>query len=261
MLSCARSLSTLIAISLILVSACAVAAEPLLHLSTEDFPPYSMAKNGANEAQSANQVTGFATEIIKELLRRADVSCSLDLVPWKRAYDKALSRENHGVFSTTRTTERKELFQWVGPIAQNDWVFMAKRDSPIKINSLLEAKEFRIGGYLNDAIADYLVGLGLAVEYVPNDALNVRKLAKSRIDLWPVVELKGTWLAREENVPVKPVFTFKRTTLALALNKHTDLELVRPLNDTLQAMRADGTVEAITASFLTHEEHEQVQTE
>ncbi|MGI9327622.1 MAG: substrate-binding periplasmic protein [Pseudomonadales bacterium] len=261
MLSNARWLPNVLALALIVGSGFAVAAEPLLHLSTEDFPPYSMAKNGSAEAQSADQVTGFAAEIVKELLRRADVSYTLDLIPWTRAYDKALNIENHGVFSTTRTPAREEMFQWVGPIAQNDWVFMAKADSPIVITSIQQASNYRIGGYLNDAIADYLVSQGLSIEYVPNDALNVRKLAKSRIDLWPVVKLKGTWLARKESVPVKPLFTIKRTTLALALNKQTDLVLVRRLNDTLEAMREDGTVEAITASFLTDEEHEQVHPE
>ncbi|MDH3642428.1 MAG: hypothetical protein OES38_10055, partial [Gammaproteobacteria bacterium] len=67
-----------------------VGASPVLHLFTERFPPYSMTVDGSAHATSADQVTGFAAETIKELLRRTNVSATLQLVPWKRAYALAL---------------------------------------------------------------------------------------------------------------------------------------------------------------------------
>lgn len=236
--------------SLLLTAAGVVQAdEPALQLFTEVFPPYSMAIDGSDQAHSAAEITGSATEIIKELMSRAGVDYTLELVPWKRAYDKALHNVNHGVFSTTRTEEREARFQWVGPIAENNWVFMGRADSPIELERLEQAGAYRIGGYLEDAIADYLVAQGLQVEYVANDALNVRKLAKSRIDLWPVVQLKGVSLARAEGVEVKQIYTIKRTVLALALNLETDPLLVAKLNRTLSQMHDDGTVNAIAARF------------
>ncbi len=224
--------------------------EPTLRLYTEDFPPYSMVVDGAPSATSADQITGFATEIVRELLIRANADYTLHLVPWKRAYARALNNVNHGVFSTTRTEQREPLFQWVGPLAENNWVFMGREDSAIQLNSLAQAKGYRIGGYLEDAIAAYLEAQGLPIQYVPNDALNVRKLAKGRIDLWPVVQLKGRSLAQAEGVAVKEIFTIKRTVLALALNKDTDPALVARLNLLLGEMHVDGTVERITQPFL-----------
>lgn len=224
--------------------------EEPLRLFTEFFPPYSMTVDGSSQAQTAAEIKGFVTDIVAELMHRAQVPYTLELIPWKRAYDNALTRVDHGVFSTTRTPQREDLFQWVGPIAENNWVFMGRGDSPIEIDDLQQARVYRIGGYLEDAIADYLVEQGLQIEYVANDALNVRKLARSRIDLWPVVQLKGIWLAKQEGIQVKEIYTIKRTVLALALNVQTDPKLVARLNRVLEEMHADGTVAAITRSYL-----------
>jgi len=227
-----------------------VQSEEPLRLFTEVFPPYSMAVDGSSHARSAEEVTGFAVEIVKELVNRADVPCTLELVPWKRAYEQALTIPNNGVFSTTRTAQREELFQWVGPIAENNWVFMGLQDSPIVLQTLDDAREYRVGGYLEDAIADYLVEQGLDVDYVANDVLNVRKLAKGRIDLWPVVQLKGPELAQSEGVAVKEIFVIKRTEMALALNKQTDPAVVARLQLVLDGMHEDGTIARITDGFL-----------
>ncbi len=224
-------------------------ASPTLHLFTELFPPYSMTVDGSAHATSAEEVTGFAAETIKELLRRADVTATLQLVPWKRAYAQALENASHGVFSTTRTPEREALFLWVGPLVENNWVFMAHADSSIELDTLADAGRYRIGGYLEDAIAEYLETQGLKVDYVASDVLNVRKLARGRIDLWPVVQAKGPKLAQQEGVAVKEVFTIKRTVMALALNLNTDPELVAQLQKTLNQMHEDGTVARLKDQF------------
>ena len=78
-------------------------ATPVLHLFTEPFPPFSMTLDGAPHAASADEVTGFAAETFKELMRRAGVPATLQMVPWKRAYAQALENPGHGAFPTFRT--------------------------------------------------------------------------------------------------------------------------------------------------------------
>ena len=218
-----------------------------LHLHTENFPPYSMVET---RPDGQVEIIGISTDIIKELMDRSDQRYTLELVPWKRAYDTARLKRNHGVFSTTKTRERLDLFRWVGPVVNDNWVLMAKKGTPIELTTLREAGAYRIGGYHQDAIADYLVAQGLSVEYVANDILNVRKLAKNRIDLWPVVQLKGYSMAKGEGVEIEDVFTLKKTEMALAMNKETDPELVDTLNQVLDAMHQDGTVAKIISSYI-----------
>ncbi|MGG5874258.1 hypothetical protein ACQ4LH_21775, partial [Pseudomonas peli] len=45
-------------------------------------------------------------------------------------------------------------------IAVSDWVLLAKADSTIALNSLDQAGAYRIGGYRNDAISQFLIDRG-----------------------------------------------------------------------------------------------------
>src|SRR6516225_4908234 len=63
--------------------ACAtVAAQPILHLETEDDPPHNMLRDG--------KVVGTSTEKLREAFKRAGAALEVELVPWARAYDYAL---------------------------------------------------------------------------------------------------------------------------------------------------------------------------
>ncbi len=222
-----------------------------IHLFTEDFPPMSMAVDNATSTSDPENITGYSTLIVTELFRRADINYTLELVPWKRAYESALENKNHGVFSTTRTPEREQLFHWISPLVENDWVLMGRPESTFHLQTLQQANNYRIGGYLGDAIAAHLEQEGLTFRYVANDVPNVRKLARNRIDLWPVVQLKGHWLAKSEGESVKELFLIKRTIAGLALNKNTDQKIIEKLQQALNELYQDGTIEQIKATYLT----------
>lgn len=147
----------------------AEAAPNYLHLLTENFPPYNMAKNGKNFAQGEN-VEGIAVDILRETFKRAGVGYSLTLrFPWERIYNLTLDNPDYGVFVTARIPERETLFKWVGPLGPDDWVLLARADSPITLNSLEEARQYTIGAYKNDAIALSLEKQGLAPVIVLRD--------------------------------------------------------------------------------------------
>ena len=131
-------------------------------LLTENFPPYNMAVNGKNFAQEEN-INGIAVDIVKEMFKRAGVQYNLTLrFPWDRIYKLALEKPGYGVFVTARLPEREALFKWVGPIGPDDWVLLGKADSSITLNSLDEAKQYKVGAYKGDAIAEHLVEKGLS---------------------------------------------------------------------------------------------------
>ncbi|WP_410965052.1 hypothetical protein, partial [Salmonella sp. SAL04286] len=87
-------------------------------------------------------------DIVREMFKRAGIKYSLTLrFPWDRIYKLALEKPGYGVFVTARLAEREDKFKWVGPLAVNDWVLMARGDSSIHLNSLEDAARYRIGGY------------------------------------------------------------------------------------------------------------------
>ncbi len=220
-------------------------------LLTENFPPYNMAINGKNFAQEDN-IDGIAVDVVREMFKRAGIPYSLTLrFPWDRIYKLALEKPSYGVFVTARLPEREALFKWVGPIGPDDWVMLARGDSKLVVNNLQQAKQYRIGAYKGDAIAEHLEKEGLQPVTSLRDQENAKKLMAGQIDLWATGDPAGRYLARQEGVSgLKTVLRFNSAQLYLALNKEVPDEVVQKLQSELDKMRAEGIVDSILNSYL-----------
>ncbi|MDR7025399.1 Amino acid ABC transporter substrate-binding protein [Pseudomonas sp. 9AZ] len=232
---------------------CAVSfarAEPLV-LLTENLPPFSMAANGGNFAKDAD-VQGISGDTVRALCSKAQLECQMILrFPWDRQYKQALENKGYGVFSTIRTPDRESLFKWVGPIAVSDWVLLAKADSSITLNSLDQAGAYKIGGYRNDAISQFLIDRGVTVQTSLQDKENLNKLEKGVIDLWATDEVGGRYMAKQSPLgALKVVHRFNSADLYLALNKETPDDVVQKLQKALDDMRAQGGLTAIKDGYL-----------
>ena len=227
------------------------AADTSLVLLTENFPPYNMAKNGKNFAQDEN-IHGIAVDIVREIFKRADISYSLTLrFPWERIYKLALENPGYGVFVMARLPEREKLFKWVGPIGPDDWIMLAKADSKIALGSLEQARQYKVGAYKGDAIAETLAKQGLNPIVVLRDQDNAKKLVNGQIDLWATGDPAGRYLARQEGVTdLKTVLRFNSAELYLALNKDVPDDVVARLQKALDQLRKEGEVDAIMARYL-----------
>jgi polar amino acid transport system substrate-binding protein len=235
----------------LLLAGTARAAETPLVLLTENFPPYNMAKNGKNFAQDEN-ISGIAADIVREIFKRANITYSLTLrFPWERIYKLALEKPGYGVFVMARLPEREQLFKWVGPIGPDDWIMLAKADSKISLDSLDQARKYRIGAYKGDAIAETLAKQGLNPIVVLRDQDNAKKLVNGQIDLWATGDPAGRYLARQAGVSdLKTVLRFNSAELYLALNKDVADDVVAKLQAALDELRKEGTVDAIMARYL-----------
>lgn len=222
-----------------------------LVLLTENFPPYNMAKNGKNFAQEDN-IDGIAVDIVREMFKRAEITYSLTLrFPWERIYKLALEKPGYGVFVMARLPDREKLFKWVGPIGPDDWIMLAKADSKITLESLAQARKYKIGAYKGDAIAETLAKQGLKPIVVLRDQDNAKKLVNGQIDLWATGDPAGRYLARQDGVTgLKTVLRFNSAQLYLALNKDVSDEIVARLQSALDQLRKEGVVDDIMARYL-----------
>ncbi|WP_369960392.1 substrate-binding periplasmic protein [Pseudomonas benzenivorans] len=220
-------------------------------LLTENFPPYNMAINGKNFAQEDN-LDGIAVDIVREMFKRAGIQYNLTLrFPWDRIYKLALEKPGYGVFVTARLPEREALFKWVGPIGPDDWVLLARGDSAISLSSLEQAKQYKVGAYKGDAIAQHLEEQGLQPITALRDQMNAEKLMEGKIDLWATGDPAGRYLAKQEGISgLKTVLRFDSAELYLALNKEVPDEVVQKLQGELDKMRAEGFVDDILNSYL-----------
>ncbi|MDE1168165.1 MAG: ABC transporter substrate-binding protein [Pseudomonas sp.] len=241
--------------SVCLLLACTVRAEiPAgysMVLLTENFPPYNMAADGKNFAQQDN-IKGIAADIVREMFKRAAIPYSMTLrFPWDRIYKLALQNPGYGVFVTAKLPERESSFKWVGPIGPDDWIMLAKADSPIKLSNLAQARKYKIGAYKGDAIAETLGREGMNPVVALRDQDNAKKLLSGEIDLWATGDPAGRYLAKLEGVNnLKTVLRFNSAVLYLALNKDTPDAVVSQLQHALDQMRAEGLVDEILNSYL-----------
>ncbi|WP_419901914.1 substrate-binding periplasmic protein [Kiloniella sp.] len=215
-----------------------------LTLTTEEYPPFNFTD------KTNNKITGIVTDIVREALHRSNIKYSLRLLSWQRAIFLARHKENTCVYSTTVTPERLPEFKWVGPLINNKWVFMGRRNSAITLNSIEDAKPYKIGGYLGDATALYLEKLGMNVDAADNDLQNPTKLKMGRIDLWATGHLLGPYYAREANVKnLEIIYIFKEIEMSLACNKSVPDQVISTLNYTLKKMTEDGFMLEIQAKY------------
>lgn len=198
---------------------------------------------------------GVIHDLVNELRRRTGIERPVQQVTWKRGYEEAISLPNIGLFPTTRTPEREELFSWVGPILQVEWAFFGLRDSGVVINSLEDAKKVKaIGTYANDVKHQWLEAHGFT-NLVPvlENQTNVKKLYNKRIDIMagsPTVT--DRWPTQYGLDPARMVmlYTFRKADLYLALSLGTSTETVRTLQKAYAEMTKDGTVRDIYMRWL-----------
>ncbi len=219
-----------------------------LRVLTEDKPALNYLKEG--------QLVGQSIDVVREIMKRLKLTTKIEVLPWARAYDLLQREPNIALFSTSRIEPRENLFKWIGPIARKDWVFIVKKKSPLKIQSIEDAKKVAlIGTYQDDSKEQYLKSIGFKnLETVIDDSLNPKKLLAGRIDMWisALIDYKITIEAEKLNVDDFQVgYTVKKQELYIAVSKQTDDALVKKWQTAFEGMVQDGTLAKIHAKYTT----------
>ncbi|MFP5221067.1 MAG: substrate-binding periplasmic protein [Acidobacteriota bacterium] len=222
-----------------------------LTILTEEFPPYNYTEDG--------HLRGISTDILLLMLAEAGMDIpveSFQVLPWSRGYNDVLSRPNTLLFSVTRTAERETLFKWIGPIAPNRNVLLARKDRDMDIRDFSQVMHLRIGAIRDDAGEQLLVARGYPLKWidVTSDARsNILKLETGRIDLFAYPETVFKWLmaqSRKNADEYETVFVLHEGHLYFAVNRDTPDETVRKLQEALDALKESGKVQDIIEGYL-----------
>jgi polar amino acid transport system substrate-binding protein len=218
-----------------------------LTIYCEDDPPNQMlAPDG--------KLTGMSVEITQEIQKRIGNQDPIEMVPWARGYDAALKNPNTVLMSMSRTAERNPLFHWVGPVLESNYTFYAKAGSKIVIKSLDDAKKLeRVGVYNNDVRESYLSQAGFNnLERTTNNIQNFKKLMSDRLDVYASSpnqiedEAKAAGFKASD---AKPVYTFMKVQLYIAMSKGTPDAVVKSWCKAFASMQKDGSFAAIHKKY------------
>lgn len=209
-----------------------------LHVYSDDYPPYNYHKDG--------RASGISTDILVKMFEVAGMPYTrsdIYLLPWKRAYDSALTVPHTLLFSMTRTPDREKQFKWVGPIIETSVGLMARKDSEVVIISEKDIEKYRIGMIKNDVGELQLLNRGLnseKFEYSSNVRSNIRKLHHRRIDLFSFDEAVAKFVVKDSGLNVDDfeiVYTLTHGELYYALHVDTPDSTVEKLQKALNSLK------------------------
>ncbi|MBZ0217275.1 MAG: transporter substrate-binding domain-containing protein [Fimbriimonadaceae bacterium] len=222
-----------------------------LKFMTEEYPPFNYRENG--------ELQGISVEIMIEIFGRTNsglTARNIELLPWARGYNLTLTKENHALFSTTRTAERETLFKWVGPFAANTIGLIARKDRNITVNTIDDIRGLKIGVVKDDVGHLLLRAAGMAdseLDIVLTNDSNYKKLIAGRLDVISYATEVARWGLMnlgENPLDYDAVYELKRGDLYLALNPQTDDRVVAELQDAFDSMVTDGTHGEILSAHL-----------
>ena len=216
-------------------------AQQILAVSEESIP-FQYSSHGA--------IVGAAAELVREMLRRADMPHELRLFPWARAYAMAQGEPNVMIFSMARTEEREPQFKWVGEVYPAEFRFVKlKSRTDIVITSLDDARKYSIGIINKDITHQFLLKHNFSpdkLDLTANNDINFKKVVAGRVDL--VLRSKRALdmlclrdKATCDKLETSYVVDEMKTSLWMAFSNATPDDIVARARASYNKLRADGS--------------------
>ncbi|MCS3806303.1 polar amino acid transport system substrate-binding protein [Chromobacterium alkanivorans] len=220
---------------------------PALDILTEDDPPLTFEQDG--------KAAGLVVEVVQGIQRRVGNRDPIAVVPWARGYRQAQQQPNTVLFNTNRTPERERMFKWVGPVTETLGCLFVRRDSPIKLQTLDDARKLPQIMVVRDWYLQQLLSAqnfsNLATVATPDQLLNM--LMRKRAD---VIVSENTTLPHQlrqqgfDPSQVRKALTFSHTYGYIAFSRQTPDAVIKAWQQALDEMKRDGSFAALYRRWL-----------
>ena len=211
-----------------------------LTVVTEIAPPSQTFEN--------NHIGGLATDLVREILNRAQLQANFQIYPWARSYKLALNNANTLIYSIGKTPEREQAFIWLLPVAKFElgFVKLSHRDD-ILVNSVSDAKRYIVAVQRDDLATKYLELHGFDNQshlIITTDISQSWKLLLSgKVDL--IIDAKNALLGTSAKLSlpaqhIKYIYSIEELTTIgfLAANKLTDPAIISRLQQASEKVRS-----------------------
>ncbi len=219
----------------------------ILQLFSEYAPPLNYYTGSIGDYQ----VAGSSVKIVKEIQKRlGGYASSIYMTSWFDGYATVQELPNSALFTTARTPERENLFQWVGPIAPMNPDFYTLKDADITANTLEEARALTVTTPTQWYTHDFLKANGfenILTSYYPADSF--AQLLEREADAIYIDPEAIDWLCREsgtsrDSLEKLPIETPTRQGY-IAFSLDTPKVTVDEWQNALDAMKAEGVFDVI----------------
>jgi polar amino acid transport system substrate-binding protein len=217
-------------------------APDLISVYTENYPPFNFMNLETGE------VSGFATEIVRNILDDAGLRYEIKLLPWKRAVRAVQTEENALIYTIVRAPLREDQYRWLAPISGADFhIFMRADDKRTPSYEALKVGEYTASCVAQDITCDLLIELGIPEENitaVPNDKTgDFRMVVAGRTDIFIGDDDIYRYLKSQEKIDVslvrKALPVNIKTGFYLAGNVNMSDAIAQKIVDAHAAMNQD----------------------
>lgn len=193
-----------------------------LHFVTEPFPPYNYLHEGT--------VRGPMPEMVRMACSRMAITCSIEVMPWRRALQLAGQGKADGIFSVLKTPEREAAFYLGPPLVEVSYALFTRKDLTLRYQRPADLDAYTLAVYGPSGTQRTLEALQAAggkfeiVQEIDNITV-LRKLAAGRYGPRGAALVNrdvAEWLIREESIDnLKIVGELRRLAYHVGLSRRS----------------------------------------
>ena len=221
----------------------------------EQNPPFMYVDDRTHAA------VGLYPSLITEAFRRMAVDVELKTLPWRRAL-KELELGHAGLGGHYRSRERQEKYDFSEPLFEEQIAIYSLAANGPLLHELRDLEGKRVGvingWYYSDDFSAALKSGRIKVQPVADDKTNMRKLQLGRLDAVLAITQSGDGVLHAmalDRVITRSQQPFLTNPVYLAFHRRAQQQaLLLQFNQTLQAMRQDGTYGRLVQQSVAHAE-------
>lgn len=160
---------------------------------------------------------GILPNLASEIFAAEGIEVEYVWLPWARAYQGVKEGLYHASFTGAKTPQRQKVFNYSKALYNNTIVFFHHKTFDFSWQNIEDLSKERIGGTLSYAYSKEFAQAEkegrLRVERAKSDILNIRKLLKGRITLFPISKDVGLFLLEKHFNKQKELITFHEKAL------------------------------------------------
>ena len=213
---------------------------------SEQNPPMSFLKRG--------RPVGMAVDIVKAIAKELHIKTNIKIQVWEKAYTTALNNPDVILFPAVKNKKREKHFYWIGPIMGFHNYFYCRNDNIIKIDSLNDAKKYKIATVKGFSSEENLIekGFNNIISYsTPKEALNALMDGKVQLvvsdDLSSEMQILDIGHSADD---ILPIYEIDESDLYIAISKGTSKVIVREWEDAFSEIKRGGTYVDIYKKWL-----------
>jgi len=233
---------------LFVISPALSAAETLRLAHDENFPPFAYTEDG--------QSTGMAVDILRAAAQRAGLDITLVPVPFKQIQPSLDDGTADAIFPLAINPERRTTMDFSTPLLMTGGALFVRSPQPepaslkdLAGKSVVTPKTGPLAGYIQRT--EPAVDLVVTTDYDES----LRKLVSGEADAAALNYQVGTMLAKKQQAGklTLPNKMFLELPLAVAVKKDSQAQMLSKLNDGLEEIRQDGTLEKTQQKWMSGE--------